>query len=41
MGGKRYTEEFKVTAVKQAAERGHSASEVAARLGGIGRPTRE
>ena len=32
MSGKRYTEEFKLAAVKQA-ERGHPASEVAARLG--------
>jgi transposase len=33
MSGKRYTEEFKMAAVKQVAERGHRASEVAARLG--------
>jgi len=33
MSGWRYTEEFKIAAVKQVAERGHSASEVAARLG--------
>jgi transposase len=33
MSGKRYTEEFKIAAVKQVAERGHPASEVAARLG--------
>jgi len=34
MSGKRYTEEFKIAAVKQVAERGHPASEVAERLGG-------
>jgi len=33
MSGKRYTEEFKVEAVKQVTERGHRSSEVAARLG--------
>ena len=33
MSGKRYTEEFKVEAVKQVTERGHAASEVASRLG--------
>ena len=33
MSGKRYTEEFKDEAVKQVSERGHAASEVAARLG--------
>ncbi|WP_416054759.1 transposase [Janthinobacterium svalbardensis] len=33
MSGKRYTEEFKITAVKQVAQGGHPASEVAARLG--------
>lgn len=33
MSGKRYTEEFKIAAVKQVAQGGHSASEVAARLG--------
>jgi len=33
MSGKRYTEEFKIAAVKQVAERGHPASEAAARLG--------
>ena len=33
MSGKRYTEEFKDEAVKQVTERGHAASEVAARLG--------
>ena len=33
MSGKRYTEEFKAEAVRQVTERGHPASEVAARLG--------
>ena len=33
MSGKRYTGEFKIAAVKQVAERGHPASEVASRLG--------
>ena len=33
MSGKRYTEEFKVEAVRQVTERGHPAAEVAARLG--------
>lgn len=33
MSGKRYTEEFKVAAVKQVVERGRSAAEVAERLG--------
>lgn len=33
MSGKRYTEEFKIAAVKQVAERGYPSSEVAARLG--------
>jgi hypothetical protein len=33
MSGKRYAEQFKIAAVKQVAERGHSASEVAARFG--------
>ncbi len=33
MKGKRYTEEFKVEAVKQITERGHAAADVAARLG--------
>ncbi|SFC51393.1 transposase [Massilia yuzhufengensis] len=33
MSGKRYTEEFKIAAVKQVAQGGHPASEVAARLG--------
>jgi len=33
MTNKRYTEEFKVEAVKQVTERGHSAADVAARLG--------
>jgi transposase-like protein len=34
MSGKRYTEEFKVEAVKQITERGHPVAEVASRLGG-------
>ena len=33
MSGRRYTEEFKIAAVKQVAQRGHPASEVAERLG--------
>ncbi len=33
MSGKRYTEEFKIAAVKQVTQGGHPASEVAARLG--------
>jgi len=33
MSGKRYTEEFKVAAVKQVVERGHPTAEVAERLG--------
>lgn len=33
MSGKRYTEEFKIAAVKQVSERGHPASEMAQRLG--------
>lgn len=33
MSGKRYTEEFKIEAVKQVTERGHPAAEVATRLG--------
>ena len=33
MSGNRYTEEFKVAAVKQVVERGHSARDVAERLG--------
>jgi len=33
MSKKRYTEEFKVEAVRQVVERGHSVAEVAARLG--------
>lgn len=33
MSGKRYTKEFKIEAVKQVTERGHPATEVAARLG--------
>ena len=33
MSGKRYTEEFKIEAVKQVTERGYSVVEVAERLG--------
>ena len=33
MSGKRYPEEFKIEAVKQVVERGHSVSSVATRLG--------
>jgi transposase len=33
MSGNRYTEEFKLAAVKQVVERGHPAAEVAERLG--------
>ena len=33
MSGKRYTDEFKAEAVKQATERGHSVADVAQRLG--------
>jgi transposase len=33
MSGKRYTEEFKMEAVKQVTERGHPVAEVASRLG--------
>ena len=33
MSGKRYAEEFKVEAVRQVTDRGHSVSEVAERLG--------
>ena len=33
MSSKRYTEEFRVEAVKQVTERGHSVSDVASRLG--------
>jgi transposase len=33
MSSKRYTEEFKVEAVRQVVERGHSVAEVASRLG--------
>ena len=33
MSNKRYPEEFKIEAVKQVTERGHSVAEVAARLG--------
>jgi transposase-like protein len=33
MGTKRFTEEFKIEAVKQITERGHAVAEVAGRLG--------
>mgnify|MGYP001765324106 CR=1 FL=1 len=33
MSGKRYTDEFKIEAVRQVTERGHRAYDVAARLG--------
>lgn len=33
MSSKRYPEEFKIEAVKQVSEKGHSVAEVAARLG--------
>ena len=33
MGTKRYTEEFKIEAVKQITERGHAVADVSARLG--------
>ena len=33
MSGKRYTDEFKIEAVRQVTERGYSVSEVAERLG--------
>ena len=33
MSSKRYTEEFRVEAVKQVTDRGHSVAEVASRLG--------
>ncbi len=33
MSGKRYTDEFKIEAVKQVTDRGHSVAEVASRLG--------
>jgi len=33
MSGRRYTEEFKIEAVRQVVERGHSVAEVAERLG--------
>jgi len=33
MSGKRYTDEFKVEAIKQVLERGHTVREVAMRLG--------
>jgi transposase len=32
MGTKRYTEEFKIEAVKQITERGHAVAEISARL---------
>ena len=34
MAGERYNEEFKIAAVKQVTEQGHSISDVAKRLGG-------
>jgi len=33
MSGKRYTDEFKIEAVRQVTERGHKVAEVASRLG--------
>ena len=33
MSGKRYTDEFKIEAVRQVTDRGHSVPDVAARLG--------
>jgi transposase len=33
MSGKRYTEEFRLEAVKQVTDRGHPVAEVASRLG--------
>lgn len=33
MNGKRYPEEFKIEAVKQVVDRGHSVADVAKRLG--------
>jgi transposase len=33
MSGKRYTDEFKIEAVKQVTDRGHTAADVAKRLG--------
>jgi transposase len=33
MSGKRYPDEFKIEAVKQVTDRGHSAADVAKRLG--------
>jgi transposase len=33
MSGKRYSEEFKIEAVRQVTDRGHKVSEVASRLG--------
>lgn len=38
MSSKRYTDEFKIEAVKQVTERGHSAVDVAKRLG-VSHPT--
>ena len=38
MSSKRYTEEFKIEAVKQITDRGHSAPDVAKRLG-VSQPT--
>ena len=38
MSSKRYPEEFKIEAVKQVTERGHSAPDVAKRLG-VSQPT--
>lgn len=38
MSNKRYAEEFKIEAVKQVTERGHSAPDVAKRLG-VSQPT--
>ena len=38
MSSKRYTEEFKIEAVKQVTDRGHSAPDVAKRLG-VSQPT--
>ena len=35
MGTKRYTEEFKIEAVKQITERGHAVADVSARLGAV------
>lgn len=33
MSRQRYTEEFKIEAIRQVTERGHSVAEIAARLG--------